>query len=168
VISAYLKLSGERVKDIKGPVRDPDETKNGSIALLAVEHSIVSPRHPATGMATGKRQHHPITVTKETDNTSPHFYEFIAQNVVIPAVELFFFGTANRGGLVSGREENLYKITLNKASVSRIDLAAHTDEEAKDSDRLPLRERISFVYDSIHWEWANPRAMTDDIYSSKE
>jgi type VI secretion system secreted protein Hcp len=135
---------------------------------LAVEHDIESPRDAATGMPRGKRQHRPITVTKETDNTSPHFYEFIAQNAVIPKVELLFFGNANRGPLVSGREENLYKITLNKASVSRIDLTAHTDEEAKDSDRLPLRERISFVYDSIRWEWTNPPASAEDIYSSKE
>ena len=90
-------MSGERVKGIKGPVRDRDETKNGSIALLAVEHSIVSPRDTATGMATGKRQHHPITVTKETDNTSPFFYGLISRNDEITTVELLFFGNAKSG-----------------------------------------------------------------------
>ena len=50
---------------------------------------------------------------------------------------------------------------------SRIDFAGHADEKAKDSDRLPLRERISFVYDSIQWEWTIPSAVEEDIYSSK-
>ena len=115
MIAAYLKLSGEKVKDIKGPVRDHDKDKNGSIALIAVEHSLVSPRDAATGLATGKRQHHPITITKETDGTSPIFYGLIARNEEITQVELFFFGTAKQGGLLAGREEKLYTVTLTES-----------------------------------------------------
>ena len=80
---------------------------------------------------------------------------------------MLFFGTAKQGGLLAGREEKLYTVTLTKAFVSKIEFAGHTDEEAKAGDRLPLRDRISFIYNSIRWEWMNPSAAEQDIYSSK-
>lgn len=166
MISAYLKLAGDATGEIRGPVRDRDNDKNGSIALIAVDHSIVSPRDVATGMASGKRQHLPITLTKETDNTSPFFYQLISRNELIPKAEIFFFGFGTQGGLTTGRETNLYKITLTKAFVSKIEFAGHTDEAAKDGDRLPLTEKVSLVYELIQWEWMSPRAMSQDLFSS--
>lgn len=164
---AYLKLAGEKVKYIQGSVRDRDDDKNGSIALVAVVHSLVSPRDAATGLASGKRQHHPITVTKETDATTPIFYGLLARNEEITKAEFFFFGAADQGGFLAGREELLYKITLKKAFVSRMDFVGYADEEAKGGGRLPLRDRISFVYDSIQWEWMNPSRVEEDIFSSR-
>jgi type VI secretion system secreted protein Hcp len=167
MISAYLKLSGEVIGKDTGPVRDRNDDKNGSIALIAVEHSIVSPRDLATGMASGKRQHSPITLTKETDRTSPLFYRLISRNEVIPKAEIFFFGLGTQGGLTTGRETNLYTITLTKAFVSNIVFGGRIDEAAKERDRLPLTERISFVYDSILWEWKEtPTTEAHDIFNS--
>jgi len=167
MISAYLKLVGDATGEIKGPVRDRDNDINGSIALIAVDHGIISPRDAASGMASGKRQHLPITLTKATDNTSPFFYQLIARNETLTKVEIFFFGLGTQGGLSSGRETNLYKITLKKASVSKIEFAGHTDAAAKEGDRFPLTERVSFVYDSILWEWKEtPKADTQDIFNS--
>jgi type VI secretion system secreted protein Hcp len=167
MVTAYLKLSGSKRFEIKGPVRDRDTAKDGSIALLGVEHSIISPRDPTTGMPTGKRQHHPITVTKDTDNTSPLFFMVLSQNLEIPTAELSFFDADAQGGLSLGRETLLYKITLNKAFVSSIGFAGQPNEEAKEKDRLSLLERISFVYDSIVWQWTSPAAEAKDIYNSQ-
>jgi type VI secretion system secreted protein Hcp len=166
MLSAYLKLEGETTGKIRGPVRDRDSDKDGSISLLAVEHGIVSPRDVATGMASGKRQHQPITLTKETDNTSPHFYHFISRNELIKTAEISFFGYGSPPGLSGGREAIQYKIILRKASVSKVEFVGHTDTAAQDNNRFPLRERISLVYDSIHWEWFNPKAAADDVFSS--
>jgi hypothetical protein len=38
---------------------------------ITLTHEIVSPRDVSTGMATGKRQHKPMTITKELDRTAP-------------------------------------------------------------------------------------------------
>lgn len=38
---------------------------------IAFEQEIVSPRDAASGMATGKRQHKPFTITKELDKSTP-------------------------------------------------------------------------------------------------
>jgi type VI secretion system secreted protein Hcp len=168
MISAYLRLETDRAGKIKGPVLDiRDNVKNGSIALLAVEHGIVSPRDVATGMASGKRQHLPLTFTKETDGTSPFFNEFIGRNELIKTAEFFFYGQDRQPGLTSGREAIQYKITLSKAFVSKLELVGRTDVAAQESNRFPLTEKISLVYDSILWEWINPKAMAQDVFSSK-
>ncbi|HYM20765.1 MAG TPA: type VI secretion system tube protein Hcp [Candidatus Kapabacteria bacterium] len=44
----------------------------------ADQKSVQSPRDVATGMATGRRMHQPITITKETDKTSPALFSIIA------------------------------------------------------------------------------------------
>ncbi len=117
-------------------------------------------------MATGKRQHLPITFTKETDNTSPFFYRFFVRNELIKTAEIFFFGFGSQPGLTADREAIQYKITLRKAFVSKVEFVGHTDAAAQVSNRFPLREKISLVYDSIHWEWISPNATEEDFFSS--
>jgi type VI secretion system secreted protein Hcp len=162
MMSAYLRV----VMDPKRPVRDR-ESKDGAIELLAVEHALISPRDSASGMATGKRQHLPIAVTKVPDQTSPFFYESLAQNREIPQLDLLFFGGDDRGGLFAGRETNLYTISVTKAFVARIDFTGREDREAKDDMRFPLTERIAFVYDTIRWEWIPSKSLTEDNFNSK-
>jgi type VI secretion system secreted protein Hcp len=167
MISAYLKLVGEKSGAIKGPVRDRgDDKKDGSIALLALEHGIVSARDPASGLATGKRQHRPITFTKAVDVTSPLFYQIVTTNELLPTVDFFFYGEAGASGLTAGRETMLYKISLKKASVSKVEFAGHTDATAQQNARFALTEAISMVYDSIQWEWTNPDVMASDMFNS--
>jgi type VI secretion system secreted protein Hcp len=167
MISAYLKLEASKAGKVKGPVQDRDEKKNGSIALIAVDHGIASPRDPASGMVAGKRQHRPITLTKETDVTSPLFYEFIADNETLPTVEIYFYGVASQSGPSVARETMLYKISLKNAFVSRVEFGGHTDATAQQNDRFPLTETISLVYDSIQWEWTSPNVTRNDLFSSK-
>ena len=40
-------------------------------ADVTTQSGVTSPRDSSTGMATGKRQHKPLTITKEVDATSP-------------------------------------------------------------------------------------------------
>ena len=166
MISAYLKLVTDTAGAIKGPVRDRDSARDGSIALLHVEHSVVSPRHPASGLATGRRQHFPITFTKETDTTSPLFYQLIARNELIKSAEFFFFGHGAQSGLIASRESIQYRITLTKAWVARMELVGLADEAAQQDKQFPLTEKISLVYDAIAWEWLSPNTTANDTYSS--
>jgi len=49
--------------DLELTTDDAQEVKGG--------HGIVSPRDPASGLPTGKRQHGDIVITKEIDKGSP-------------------------------------------------------------------------------------------------
>lgn len=163
--AAYLKLSAETLKDIKGPVRDRDSNKDGSIALIAVDHGVVSPRDAATGQATGRRQHLPITVTKATDQTSPFFWHLVARNEPITTAAFFFFGS--QPGL-SGRETLLYRLTITRAFVSKVEFVGRTDPAAtEENNRFVSVEKISLVYDSIKWDWFSPQASAEDVFNSK-
>jgi type VI secretion system secreted protein Hcp len=166
VIAAYLRVKGEKTGDVRGPVSDRDRVKNGTIALLGVEHGIASPRDSASGLATGKRQHYPIIVTKEIDQTSPLFYRFITTNEVITKLELHFFGGDDTGGFMGGREAEIYTITASNAFVSRIDTGGRVDDQAEGDARLPLTERIAIVYDSIEWKWVNGGIAAQDAWSA--
>jgi type VI secretion system secreted protein Hcp len=167
MISVYVKLAGEVAGAVKGPVRDTrDEKKNESIALIALEHALVSPRDVASGLATGKRQHSPITFTKETDGTSPLFYQFLSRNEPLKTVDFFFYGLPTQPGLGAGRETLLYQISLRSAAVSKIEFAGHTDQTAPESARFPLTERISLTYDSITWEWKSSKMLFQDSFKS--
>ena len=44
---------------------------DGRAVTLIPQHEVVSPRDSASGLPTGKRQHNPMTITKEWDATTP-------------------------------------------------------------------------------------------------
>lgn len=44
---------------------------------VALSHSITSPRDAASGLATGKRMHRPMTITKELDKSSPQLFSLV-------------------------------------------------------------------------------------------
>lgn len=44
---------------------------------VALSHSVVSPRDAASGLATGKRQHKPLTITKEWSKSSPQLFSLV-------------------------------------------------------------------------------------------
>lgn len=164
MISAFLKIESTKSGKLKGPVQDRDENKNGSIALLALEHGINAPRDPASGQAAGRRQHQPISFLKETDFTSPYFYQFITTNELLKTAQIFFYGSASQPGFNAGKEALLYKITLNNASVSKVEFTGHNDVAAQPNARFALTEKVSMVYESIEWEWKIPNTSAADIY----
>lgn len=44
---------------------------NGAVVDAAYKHDVKSPRDAASGLATGKRMHKPMTITKEIDKATP-------------------------------------------------------------------------------------------------
>jgi Type VI secretion system effector, Hcp len=58
-----------------------------TIPIDAIGHEmIVSPRDPASGLPTGKRQHEPIAITKEIDKSSPLILGALVTNETLTQV----------------------------------------------------------------------------------
>ncbi|MBM4377221.1 MAG: type VI secretion system tube protein Hcp, partial [Deltaproteobacteria bacterium] len=77
-LNAYLKLTGKTQGEIKGSVTQAG--REDSIMVIAYNHEVVSPRDAASGLPTGKRQHKPLTVTKEIDKSTPLLMNVLTNN----------------------------------------------------------------------------------------
>jgi type VI secretion system secreted protein Hcp len=102
----------------------------GPIVVSGITHEITSPRDPASGLPTGKRQHQPITITKELDKTTPLLLNAFVDN-------------ENLTSVVIGIEENgaqVETIKLTNANVQHYVTHGTTEE-------------WSFTYQKIEWEW---------------
>jgi type VI secretion system secreted protein Hcp len=66
--SAQATVTGTRQGQFKGDVRP------GVIDVLALDLEALSPRDPATGQATGKRQHKPLTITTQSGPSVGQFF----------------------------------------------------------------------------------------------
>lgn len=75
---AYMYVKGKKQGNIQGSVTQ--KGRQGSIAVIAYHHSIVSPRDPQSGLPTGQRMHKPFTVVKTTDKATPPLYTALCTN----------------------------------------------------------------------------------------
>ena len=64
----YLKIEGVEGESAS---RSPETIELQSWSFGASNPAIVSPRDTASGMATGKRQHNPVTITKPVEPSTP-------------------------------------------------------------------------------------------------
>jgi len=78
---AYMTIKGSKQGQLKG------EATSEKIALKSVSHES---RDLATGMASGKRQHGTITITREVDAASPKFFQALSTNEVLNDVTIVF------------------------------------------------------------------------------
>jgi type VI secretion system secreted protein Hcp len=151
VNAAYLKLTTQKMGVIKGTARQ--KGREGLILVMAISHEIVSPRDAATGMATGKRQHQPIVITKEVDIATPLLNQIMVENTPITEAIFNFYGT-DPTNPIPGLETNIYSIILQNVFISRIELTLHNLLEDQKRN-APLVEKVSFVYSQIEWKWTN-------------
>lgn len=54
-----------------------DEKGMAVSSNVALSHSVTSPRDAASGLATGKRQHKPLAITKEWNKSSPQLFSLV-------------------------------------------------------------------------------------------
>jgi type VI secretion system secreted protein Hcp len=103
---------------------------NTPIDVTAVSHEIVSPRDPASGLPTGKRQHKPISITTEWGASTPLFLNALVNNETLTSV---LIGLLRNGSQVA-------TIKLTNASVSNY--VQHGGSVT-----------ISMTYQKIEWTW---------------
>jgi type VI secretion system secreted protein Hcp len=87
-LNAYLTIKGAVQGQIKGSVTQ--KGREGQIAVYAYHHEVISPRDSASGLPTGKRQHKPLSITKEIDKSTPLLLRVLVTNEVLTEVVLHF------------------------------------------------------------------------------
>lgn len=156
-VDAYMKIDGVKQGPFKG-----EGIRNGSsqwIPIVAIEHAIESPRDAASGQASGKRQHKPIKITKETDASSPQLARAAAGREALREVVIEF---VRRGP--KGQEEVYQTVTLTNAVLSSIE-RRRGGAAGKDTHEL---EDVSFTYQKIEVTNAHGKVSAgDDWLKSK-
>ena len=146
-LDAYVYIVGQKSGQIKGSVTQ--QGREGSILVLGANHSIVSPRDPQSGLATGKRQHKPFVIVKEIDRASPLLYNVMTTNENLSSVTIKFW-TPQVRGIQGGTEVQSYTVKLTNANISSI---SFHDTADKTVSAEPPKEEISFTYQKIEWTW---------------
>lgn len=157
-LNAYLRMTGEIQGEIRGSTTLAD--REGSIMVIAFEHEMTSPRDAATGMPTGKRQHHAITITKEIDRSSPRLMRMLINNERITEWELRFWQPSK-----GGKEEQYYTIRLEDASVSAIRQEMLNNRYPENMEHKE-REHISFCYRRIVWSYVDEGISAEDSWEA--
>jgi type VI secretion system secreted protein Hcp len=113
------------------------------ISITGVSHEIVSPRDPASGLPTGKRQHKPFVIVKQLDKSTPLFLNALVNNETLTSVLI--------GLLRDGQQVATIKLT--NASVA--DYTDHGDTE-----------HWSFTYQKIEWTWLDGGITASDDWEA--
>ena len=109
-LTMYMKVTGKNQGEIKGSC-DQGGDKKDKILVYAMDHKVEIPKDTHTGLPTGQRIHHPLTVTKAKDVASPKLFAACCKGEQVD-VELDFYRIKP-----TGEEELYYKITINDAVI---------------------------------------------------
>lgn len=163
-LNAYLHLKGQKQGDIRGSV--VQKAREGKIMVIAVSHEIVSPRDPASGLPTGKRQHKPFVITKELDKSSPLLYNALTNNENITEWELQFWTPQLHASTGTGAERQHYTIRLTNVNIASIDFRMLNNKNP-DLVRYAEYEEIAFTYQTINWTWTDGGIFAQDDWDAK-
>jgi type VI secretion system secreted protein Hcp len=143
----WIQLTGAQIGDVDGdgapdqassiPATPATTATQGRTAKAATNQPQM-PRDHASGMATGKRMHKPLTITKEWDASSPKLRTLQASGTQIPTVEIYL--PTNSGAAKAGH----YK--LSNAMISSIQVLGG-------GGKTPQTESVTFTYQKIEWTY---------------
>ncbi|HEY4381056.1 MAG TPA: type VI secretion system tube protein TssD [Acidobacteriaceae bacterium] len=140
-VNAYMTIENTPQEKMKGELSRASSPER--IRLISVA------REASSGMATGKRMHKPITITKEIDASSPLLKQSMAKGSSLGNVVIVFEGAG------PGAAKAAQKVVLTNAMVTGIKMAGKS-------------EQISLDYQTIEVTYVNgTKTAADDWESPK-
>jgi type VI secretion system secreted protein Hcp len=157
-LNAYLTLKGAKQGDIKGSVTQ--KGRADSIMVIAVQHEVTSPRDAASGLPTGKRQHHPFVITKELDKATPLLFNALVNNEALTEWKLQHWQPSP-----SGVEKQHYTVELTNANIAYI-RSIMPNNKHPELMRFSEYEEVAFTYQKITWTWMDGGITAEDDWES--
>ena len=153
----YVTIEGTKQGAFKGEsIRDAHKDK---LEGLALSWDVQSPRDVATGQASGKRQHGPVTFTKEWGTASPQIFSALVTNEVMTSVLFEFIRTTPEGV-----EEVHFTIKLINATISKVHSYIEMTKHEASSDVHELQD-VSFTYQRVELESKLGQTMASDDWT---
>jgi type VI secretion system secreted protein Hcp len=156
---AFMRIKGKS-GEIKGDAIQ--KNRENMIVVHGIEHSVVVPTDVGSGLATGKRQHKPVVITKGVDKSSPALRQALVMNELLSEVTIQFYEVSR-----DGVERNHYTIVLKNARITGVRHVMR-DNKNPETARLPAYEELSLVYEAITWTWNDGGiSATDSVGTSR-
>jgi type VI secretion system secreted protein Hcp len=134
----YVTVEGTKQGKFKG--ESTRQAHADKLAGLSFHYSVGSPREAASGMATGRRVHQPVSFVKEWGAASPQLFAALTSNESCKSVLFEFVRTDE-----SGQERIFHTIKLVNALITEI------EQYVEQGATGPL-EKISFTFQRIELE----------------
>jgi len=157
-LNSYLTLTGETSGEVQGSVTQAG--REDSIMVIGWSHEVVSPRDAASGLPSGKRQHKPLSITKEIDKSTPLLMQILTQNENITNWKLECWQPST-----SGKEFQFYSIELENASIAGI-RSEQLNNKYPENMQHKEREHISFCYQKITWTFMDGGQTAQDDWEA--
>jgi type VI secretion system Hcp family effector len=149
----YMKVEGSKsgiIKDQGMPSKFADR-----IELTGYSFESSSPREMGSGMAVGRRQKAPLTITKNNGSSSILLFSAQITNEVLKTVVLEIYRTNN-----VGMEVLEQTITLSNASISYF--KQKFDNTPANGETKGPEDEIRFTYQTINITWVNGSFVAED------
>lgn len=139
--TVFMTVTGQKQGFIRGEVAQ--KGRENQHRVLAYSHEIVSPRDPATGQATGKRQHQPFRIVKLLNQGSPPLMTAMTTGEALSSVVIDVWTPTQLGV-----ESKLLTYTLINARIVSLRpwMPNRSDPSAVS---YPPAEEIAFTYQTI-------------------
>lgn len=146
-----VTIEGARGR-LRGELGDP---RQGRMRARTFASALRCLRDAAAGGGGGRRQHQPLTFTKDAGPATPALAQVACSGEVLRWV-LFEFSDSLDGG----QEEVVFAIKLLDATISGHRMLLAEGEPAR-----PLGEEVDLTYRRIEWEHRGARTMSADEWA---
>ncbi|MDQ1327570.1 MAG: type secretion system secreted protein Hcp [Candidatus Poribacteria bacterium] len=144
----YMSITGESQGNITERAGEQEGHEN-EILCQAFEHAILVPSNEQSGVATGKRVHKAMMITKAVDRSSAQLYSALVNNERLTDVTIKHYRTDPTGTL-----QNHFTVKLSNAVIISI-RAWQPNYLNPATEQISYTEEVSFAYQAIDWLWVD-------------
>lgn len=157
-MTSYLTLEGTSQGAIEGDCVQAGREK--TILVYGLDHRVEIPRDTHTGLASGQRIHHPLTIKKKMDPASPLICRACSTGEHMSKFELDFYHIDE-----NGKEVLYYKITLVDSII--VEVKTHYPLTFLSENKpYPHMEEVSFTYSKIIWSHETASKQAEDDWKT--
>ncbi|MEJ8867041.1 Hcp family type VI secretion system effector [Pseudomonas jessenii] len=159
-IPVYLWLKDDGGADLKGSVTV--QGREGSIEVVAQDHSVYIPTDNNTGKLTGLRVHTPFLFTKEIDASSSYLYKAVATGQTLSSAEFKWYRIDE-----AGQEVEYFSTKLESVRVVKVAPKMH---DVKDPGREKHNhlEQVELRYEKITWTYKDGNLSHSDSWNDRQ
>jgi type VI secretion system secreted protein Hcp len=152
-LNSYMWIKDESGTDIKGSVSIAG--REGSVAVVALDHDVYIPVDPTTNQLSGTRRHDPFVFTKYIDAATVYLNKAVCEGQTYSQVEIKSYQVDN-----SGVEKEFYRCVLENVKVIKV--APVLSSVFNSKKKVAPMEQISLVYQKITWTYVDGNIQYSD------